>query len=68
MRLAYAPACLHAADARHVYVEQDRLALAMAQGKTCIFAAGRLACTKSHSFECLSQALAQRDIIFNYQY
>jgi hypothetical protein len=68
VRLAYAPACFHAANTRHINVQQDRFTFALVQREKGFFAAGRLTRAKSHRFKRIAQTLAQCDVVFDNQY
>jgi hypothetical protein len=62
------PAGLHAADARHVDIEQDCLELAVAQDENCFFARRCFFRAEPSCLEGISQAPAQRAVIFDDQY
>src|SRR3984885_803261 len=68
MCLAYAPAGFHAANTRHVYVQQDRFTFALLQREECFFAAGCLTRTKSYRFKRIPQTQAQCHVVFDNQY
>jgi hypothetical protein len=51
MRVAYASAGFHAANTRHVYVQQDSVTFALVQREKCFFAAGCLTRARSHRFK-----------------